>query len=402
MSTKFSRSLDVTMRDLPAHLRLAFRANVVAYVEGAPGLGKSAIVESLAAEMFPTLPFHTIIGSQTDPTELVGRLERDPVTNTVILMPPRWVRDMIAAGGGTVFVDEVNDCPRSVMAALQRIVHTGWVGDTKLPDTVRFVCAGNAAEYSTVGVDLSPAFANRMGMHLRCVRPDLHMWADHMLSKYAEGSGLRAASLVTMFHRANAKEVITAEDGSTGSDAGTTLFAFPRDEAARSGAWASPRSWERVVSMLSAGFDMGMPVGDMMDAVRACVGGAVASKFVTFFKSANIPDPEALLDGTVTFTFDLTRADLAGAVLAGVASAATREGLALDKAGRAARVEKAWSIVGEAEKVGLADHCVLAAKALDIWRVTKSGAPLALGAEERRLKVALLKTSTAKVGVALR
>lgn len=396
MAKQYAKALDITMRDLPQYLRLAARANVMPYIEGAPGLGKSGIVETVAAEVFPGLPLKVIIGSQTDPSELVGKVVRDE-NGRVVTLPPAWVVEMNVAGGGVVFIDEVNDAPRSVMAALQRITHTGFVGDTRLPAPVWFVVAGNAPEYSTVGVEISPAFANRCGMHFRCVKPDLDFWIDWLSATFADGSGLRAAQIVAAFHRANARESIVAEDGSKGSDAGTTLFAFPSDESARSGAWASPRSWEKATRILAATYDAAMPVEFAMSAVRACVGEVVGTKFATFLKTANLPNPRDLLDGSVTYQFAIARADLASAVLAAVASEATRPGSTDDKATRARLVERAWEILGEAADAGLADYAVLAARALEVWRLKSSGAPLASGVAEKKQKIRFLKTSAAAI-----
>ena len=130
----------------PVVLR-AMKANRPIFVWGAPGIGKSELVEQIVNS--GELGTATIIDMRLallEPTDLRGYPFRNPETNTMEWSPPTDLPSKeYAEQFDTVvlFLDELNSAPPSVQAAAYQLVLNRKVGQYELPDNVRIVAAGN-------------------------------------------------------------------------------------------------------------------------------------------------------------------------------------------------------------------------------------------------------------------
>src|SRR3982074_797942 len=88
-------------------LRAAGRAGVPACLWGAPGIGKSALIQAAAAA--DDVPCETVIGSLREPSDFAGL----PVVTDdgVRLEPPARAKRLPAAQAGHLFLDELSTSP---------------------------------------------------------------------------------------------------------------------------------------------------------------------------------------------------------------------------------------------------------------------------------------------------
>ena len=115
-------------------LGTAIAARVPVLLWGAPGTGKTSVVQAMAAAA--GWPCETVIASIREPSDFAGLpiiAGPDSDSPQVNFAPPRWARRLAAAGHGLLFFDEVSTAPPAVQAALLRVVLERTVGDLVLP-----------------------------------------------------------------------------------------------------------------------------------------------------------------------------------------------------------------------------------------------------------------------------
>jgi len=152
------------------------QAGLVASVTSSPGLGKSAIVGSIAKQF--ELDLIDIRLSQCDPTELLGFPFHDGKRMTYV--PPAHFRlgglDTLPAGrnGWLLFLDEFSSASLSTQAAAYRLVLDRQVGKYSLHKNVAIVCAGNKDTDNAIVNRMSTAMQSRL-IHLE-LDVDVQAW----------------------------------------------------------------------------------------------------------------------------------------------------------------------------------------------------------------------------------
>jgi MoxR-like ATPase len=139
------------------------------FIWGAPGIGKSALVEQFAHDV--ALDCVSLLGSQLAPEDLIGvpRIE----DNKSVFCPPR----MIARDSAyLLFVDELNACSFEVQKAFYSLINNRRLGEYKLPPGSVVVGAGNRAQDQAIVKPMSSALMNRM-LHVE-LRPTARDWLD--------------------------------------------------------------------------------------------------------------------------------------------------------------------------------------------------------------------------------
>ncbi len=142
---------------------------------GAPGIGKSSFIESLAQDDYPVL---TLIASLHEPTDFSGLPVA--VDGKMRFLPPDWVESFERSQKGLLFLDEISTAPPAVQAALLRLVLERRVGQYELPKGVAIVAAANPVEEAAGGWELAPPLVNRF-THL-FIKPDLEKFCRAMES----------------------------------------------------------------------------------------------------------------------------------------------------------------------------------------------------------------------------
>jgi hypothetical protein len=339
-------------------LRAAGAADVPVLLWGSPGTGKSALVASLGR--LDDLHVATVIGSLREPADLAGLPVVQP-DGSVVLAPPRWARDLVEAGGGYLFLDELSTASPAVQAAMLRVAMEKVVGDLPLPAATRIIAAANPADLAAGGWELEAPTANRF-LHLTH-RPDLEVFADGLTGGFDAATAQRD------------DVVLRAGNDAERARATAQVLGFlrarparfddcPSDPTRAGGAWPSPRTWhhlQRIVAHLPA---------DALEARRAAavglVGEAAGLEWLTWTRHSDLPDPSLVLDGVIAFE-PTARDDQVFAVLAGVASVAVARGTA-----------EAWTAAWEILRLAPVDVAAVAARTLFGARPADAAIPDAL------------------------
>lgn len=125
------------------------------FIWGAPGIGKSALVEEFAQEV--GLPCVSLLGSQLAPEDIIGIPQIRGETSE--FLPPK----MIARKEPYVlFLDELNACSQEVQKAFYSLIHERRIGEYHLPEGSVVIGSGNRSQDSAIVKTMSSALINRM------------------------------------------------------------------------------------------------------------------------------------------------------------------------------------------------------------------------------------------------
>lgn len=202
------------------------------FIWGAPGIGKSAIVEQFAKDL--GLECVSLLGSQLAPEDIIGVPQI--VDGRSVFCPPR---NIAREEPYCLFLDELNACSHEVQKAFYSLILERRIGEYHLPEGSIVIGAGNRAQDNAITRPMSSALLNRMfhvemtansriwlewaaqnGIHRYvydyiCSRPD-HLWAQppkteetfstprswHMLSDalHSYGDDISENSLALLAH----------------------------------------------------------------------------------------------------------------------------------------------------------------------------------------------------------
>lgn len=139
------------------------------FIWGAPGIGKSALVETFAQEV--GLACVSLLGSQLAPEDIIGIPQIQDDVST--FLPPK----MIARKEPYIlFLDELNACSQEVQKAFYSLIHERRIGEYHLPEGSIVIGAGNRAQDSAIVKTMSSALINRM-FHVQ-LKADAGKWLD--------------------------------------------------------------------------------------------------------------------------------------------------------------------------------------------------------------------------------
>ena len=125
------------------------------FIWGAPGIGKSAIVQQFADSL--GLACVSLLGSQLAPEDIIGVPQiQDGFSQ---FCPPRTIA---RAEPYVLFLDELNACTSEVQKAFYSLIHERRIGEYHLPEGSIVVGAGNRAQDNAITRPMSSALINRM------------------------------------------------------------------------------------------------------------------------------------------------------------------------------------------------------------------------------------------------
>lgn len=137
------------------------------FIWGAPGIGKSSIVEQFAREV--GLLCVSLLGSQLAPEDIIGVPTIQDGHS--VFCPPR----MIARDEPYVlFLDELNGCTQEVQKSFYSLIYERRIGEYHLPEGSVVIGAGNRMQDGAIVKTMSTALINRM-FHVQ-MRVDAWQW----------------------------------------------------------------------------------------------------------------------------------------------------------------------------------------------------------------------------------
>ena len=254
-------------------------------VWGAPGLGKSTIIREMAKQY--GVNFIDVRLAQREPVDIRGLPV--PTENGVEWrVSAEWPRD--EKSKGIILFDELTAADRSLQVAAYEFILDRRLGDLyKVPDGWYICAAGNRTGDRAVASTMSSALANRF-LHV-----ELNSNADNWLAWAA------------------AHEIHPSVTGFIRFRPGM-LFHQENENLERG--WPTPRSWERVSTMMKV-----LPDDESLirHTVYGLVGTPAGVEFMAFHKtSQNLMVKEMMLDPSIEVKIP-QKADLRYALCAGVA-----------------------------------------------------------------------------------
>jgi hypothetical protein len=267
-------TLNVRAKSVKPIILRALMVNRPIFIWGAPGIGKSELVQGLVdeGELGNALMIDMRL-ALLEPTDLRGYPFRNPETNQMEWSPPSDLpsQDLAASYDNVVlFLDELNSAPPSVQAAAYQLILNRRIGTYKLPEGVSIVAAGNRESDRGVTYRMPSPLANRM-LHIEMAVnfEDWQEWAT--------------------------KNEIHPDVVGYLTFAKNDLYDF--DPRSSSRAFATPRSWSFVSDMIDTGDLQG---SQLTDIITGAVGEGLAVKFIAHRDIAGkLPNPTDILTGKV-------------------------------------------------------------------------------------------------------
>jgi len=243
--------------DSALHTRHATAASLIPpiMVWGAPGVGKSTAVRELTKEL--GIGFIDVRLAQREPVDMRGLPVPDEKENSVKwLVSGEWPRD--PASRGIIMFDELTAADKPLQVAAYEFILDRRLGNLySVPDNWYIMAAGNRIEDRAVSCAMSSALANRF-LHVEVAAE-----ANSFLA-WAKENNLHPA--VTGFIKFRPE-----------------LLFSQKDEDLQRG-WPSPRSWERVSTMLKIA-EKNKRKSSLKYTIPGLVGQGAAAEFMAFYKN---------------------------------------------------------------------------------------------------------------------
>ena len=230
--------------------------NVVVFLQGPPGMGKTATVAQAAQRAAKELT--TFALPTCESVDLRG-------LPNIVDGSTKWASPLPKDGRGVLLLDELSSAAPDVQVAAHHLVHAEPGSDMSLPEGWHLVLTGNRASDKTHYRATSAPLRNRLVM-INC-EPDVTQWAEWAMDN-------NISSTVVGFLRWRPELLISKE--------------IPGE-----GAFPSPRSWEATSNIL--GLQMGAAIEREM--ILGAIGEGATIEFDAYLKAArDLPNIEAILD----------------------------------------------------------------------------------------------------------
>ena len=263
---KLSQAKNIVMASIDSQIQHATGRDaqrVVPYLIGGAGLGKTSVVQQIAEEREHGCYILSL--SQFDAAELAGIIAL--VDGEAKRIMPHWlakIHEMASKMEAVyLFGDEVPQSPVSNQNVWAQVVNERRIGEFKLPDNCAIIAAGNRTS--------DRAGTNTMPTHLRDrllfvpVEADLEDVIPYWLAQNVHED-------VIGFNRAMPQHLHNFD--------------------AKADVSSSPRSWDRVSTILSWGLD---PVCEA-EAISGTVGRSICADFMGYRKlKAHMPDLDKIV-----------------------------------------------------------------------------------------------------------
>lgn len=274
-------------------LAAGIQANVPTLLWGGPGEIKTAFIEHASATWGRTCK--TIVGSTREAPDFLGVMVEN--AGEITYSTFGWIRELNEAKAGLSFLDEFNTASPSTMKGMLRYVQERYLGEVKLKDSVSIVAAANPVDEAVDAYDLPAAMANRM-MHLDWEFPE-EFWLENIATNFENVTYPRLETLLTADPASRRAAVAGAVTSYHKHIKGRLKPGVPKtgnqvDPVKAGKAWASPRAWSNVITVLSQ-----LEARDEDAAllvVKGLVGQDQATNFFVWLRAADLHNPSEVLE----------------------------------------------------------------------------------------------------------
>jgi MoxR-like ATPase len=239
-------------------------------VWGPPGVGKSTIIRDICKEL--KIGFIDVRLAQREPVDMRG-LPVPEGDKVKWLVSSEWPRDPNSRG--IILFDELTSADKTLQVAAYEFILDRRLGDLyKVPNQWYIIAAGNRSEDQAVACTMSSALANRF-LHIE-ITPSISSFIE-----WGKKVNLHPAVISYLQYRPDHLFIQEGENLQRG--------------------WPSPRSWERVSTMLKI-IEATKKKSSLKYVIPGLIGRATAAEFTAFYKSSYAGTKQdigqALLDGT--------------------------------------------------------------------------------------------------------
>jgi hypothetical protein len=294
--------LRTSISEVSKFIELAWKQRKPVFLHGAPGIGKSSVVQQAAkaiAEREGITDFFVkdIRLSQMDPTDLGGLpIPKGENGSTAMgrIYPEWWPTKN---EHGIIFFDELNKGTPSTQAAAYQLILDRRMGDRELSPNVLIVAAGNRSTDNVTVYDMDSALQNRFPMHIEVEVP-----SKDELTAYFESIGKNDMKIFGFWNYSE-----------------RSIFRF--DEKGADPSWASPRSWEFLADLLTEISDSSPKaeqLRNMKNFAVAAVGDVVGREFAAFVRLNEEVNIDEILDKPELFA-QIERPDVKHSVITEIA-----------------------------------------------------------------------------------
>jgi hypothetical protein len=251
------------------------------FLWGPPGLGKSAMMASIATDLDYVLIDLRL--SMLGPQDILGIPIPNVESGTVVWSHPDFLptEEFAATVKGIIlFLDEINLAPPAISASCYQLINERRVGQYVLPDNVVCVAAGNRATDGAMVQKLLKPLANRFTHYT--VKPDFDSWLTWALE---ERINTNIVAFLSQYH--------------------TKLFSF--DPSSPDNAFPTPRSWTFASKLITPRVnENGREIDHLSPLVvqrlvASAVGRGTANEYAVFLSHGqNLPSARDILSGRIT------------------------------------------------------------------------------------------------------
>lgn len=239
------------------------------FFHGAPGIGKSEIVEQLAAEAGMALEI--LMLTQIDAQDLRGIQYPDPVSKRMVYFPPEFLPGP-ESPPTLLFLDELTGAEPRLQVSAYQLLLSRRIGSYHLPDNCYVCAAGNGPGDGAIAYDMGTALSSRL-LHIS-IQAEPRSWLEWALSHNIH------SSIMTLIQLKGDLLEQTAHQLERGDMIGP-----------------NPRAWARASKVLD---HVGVNNRSLAEPlVEGLVGrSAAADLFLTAEEMRGLPPPDQILNMT--------------------------------------------------------------------------------------------------------
>lgn len=203
-----------TARTKEGALRIPVSAQRPVYLEGPPGVGKTAIMAQLARKLNVGLVSYTMTHHTRQSALGLPLIQQRSFDGQQYSVTEYTMSEIIASvyehieqthcDAGILFLDEINCVSETLTPAMLELLQHKRFGSHRLPEGWVVVCAGNPVQYNRNARALDAVTLDRV--RLMRIEPDVQAWQD-----YAAQAGVHPS--ICAYLRLRPEDFYIAEDG---------------------------------------------------------------------------------------------------------------------------------------------------------------------------------------------